>query len=195
MGQPKSGPVFPALRGEHAGEGSKHGVSHAEAMRRDLERAFGIKKIEPYVVERKNKRPLTLYRWKEVREHTNLETELLKETEFTRPVDFHSWRRAFVQKLGDIGLNAQQAQKLAGHADLSAHERYLRNTTRTLVIPSEALPDLTTRVLPQPQPKLEPPDTQSSSISSTPGRTRTCDQWVRKAHSVSNESALFMPIR
>ena len=63
-------------------------------------------------------------------------------------MDFHSWRRKFVQALTDIGLNAQQAQKLAGHADLAAHERYLRNTTRTLVIPSEALPDLTSTVCP-----------------------------------------------
>jgi hypothetical protein len=28
----------------------------------------------------------------------------------------------------------------------------------------------------------------------TPGRIRTCDQWVRNAHTVRDESALFMPI-
>ena len=66
--------------------------------------------------------------------------ELFEETAETRPVDFHSWRRRFVQALADMGMNAQQAQKLAGHADLSAHERYLRTTSKTLVIPAAALP-------------------------------------------------------
>ncbi len=172
-GKPTSGLVFPALRGERAGIGSKTGVSHAEAMRRDLQAAFiAHRKANPNV-------PADILdsfcpakdsaRW----------LELFEETEFTRPVDFHSWRRKFVQALADMGMSAQQAQKLAGHADLSAHERYLRNTTRTLVIPSEALPDLTPRVLPQARPKLENTDSQSSIISGTPGRTRTCDQWVR----------------
>ncbi len=50
-----------------------------------VQRAFGIKKIEPYTVKRKNKRPLTLYKWKEVRKLTERETESLKETEFTSP--------------------------------------------------------------------------------------------------------------
>jgi hypothetical protein len=57
-------------------------------------------------------------------------------------VDFHFWRRRFVQALADAGMSAQQAQKLAGHADLSAHERYLRTTSKTLVIPEAALPQL-----------------------------------------------------
>ena len=66
--------------------------------------------------------------------------ELFEKTEFTRPMDFHSWRRKFVQALADMGMNAQQAQKLAGHSDLAAHERYLRTSARTLQIPSGALP-------------------------------------------------------
>jgi hypothetical protein len=113
----------------------------------------------------------------------------------TRTVDFHSWRRKFVQALADMGMNAQQAQKLAGHADLSAHERYLRSSARTLEIPDEALPDLSSMVLPQVWAKPLAPVTQSSANLSTPGRTRTCDQWVRNAHAVCDESALFMPIR
>lgn len=39
-GEHTSGPVFPALRGKQAGEGTKHGVSHAEAFRRDLGRLW-----------------------------------------------------------------------------------------------------------------------------------------------------------
>lgn len=73
---------------------------------------------------------------------TPRELELLVETEFTRPVDFHSFRRAFCQSLAATGLNAQSACALAGHASLSAHERYLRNTTRTLEIPAAAVPQL-----------------------------------------------------
>lgn len=42
QGKPKAGLVFPALTGKEAGVGPKTGVSHAEALRRDLLRAFGV---------------------------------------------------------------------------------------------------------------------------------------------------------
>jgi len=129
QGRPTSGLVFPALRGKRAGEGIKIGVSHAAGLRRDLSRALGIEAWN--AAEGKFEKPRAM---------TEREHELLKATEFTRPVDFHSWRRRFVQALADMGMNAQQAQKLAGHADLSAHERYLRTTSKTLVIPAAALP-------------------------------------------------------
>lgn len=147
-GRPTSGFVFPVLRGDRVGEAAKPGASHAFAMRRDLRHAFGIDEWREG-------------RWVEAREMTPRERELLEETELTRPVDFHSWRRAFVQALADVGLNAQQAQKLAGHADLSAHERYLHNTTRTLEIPLAALPNLSSRELP----KLSEPAADSSFFS------------------------------
>jgi len=131
QGKPASGLVFPCLRGKRAGEGTKIGVSHADALRRDLARAFGIEVLNT-----------TSGKWEVARDMSDRERELLEETEFTRPVDFHSWRRAFVQALADMGMSAQQAQKLAGHADLSAHERYLRNSTKTLTIPEAALPRL-----------------------------------------------------
>jgi len=156
----KSGLVFPALRGKHAGVGGKTEVSHAEALRRDLKRAFGIESIEPYKVERKNRRPLTLYRWKKVREMTERETELLEETDTTRPVDFHSWRRAFVQAVAGTGMNAQEAHKLSGHSNLAAYQRYL-DTNATLRIPADSLPKLNSTVegfydsfQPAPQPSL-----------------------------------------
>ncbi len=144
-GRHTSGLVFPALRGKHAGVGSKTEVSHAEALRRDLKRAFGIEAIESYKVERKNKRPLTLYKWKKVREMTERETELLEETEATRPVDFHSWRRAFVQAVAGTGMNAQEAHKLSGHSNLAAYQRYL-DTNAMLTIPVDSLPQLTSNV-------------------------------------------------
>ncbi len=133
-------------------------VSHAHAMRRDLQAAFVAHReanatlpaeiLDTFVPA------VGSARW----------LELFEETEFTRPVDFHSWRRKFVQALADMGMNAQQAQKLAGHSDLAAHERYLRTTRDTLTIPDAALPDLTTRVLPQTWAKLEAPDSQPSII-------------------------------
>ncbi len=146
-GKPMSGLVFPVLRDGKRSKvetkGAKHQVSHAAAMRRDLQAAFiAHRKANPDAPAE----ILDLYapaldsaRW----------LELFTKTEFTRPVDFHSWRRKFVQALADIGLNAQQAQKLAGHSDLAAHERYLHSTSKTLTIPAEALPNLLSKELSQ----------------------------------------------
>jgi Phage integrase family len=72
---------------------------------------------------------------------------VFEDTPFTKPVDFHSWRRAYSQALGDAGLSATQIQKGTGHASLSALERYLHNTSKMAVVPAGALP--TIQVLPQ----------------------------------------------
>jgi integrase len=162
QGKPTMGLLFPTLRGKRAGQGEKHGVSHAAAMRRDLQAAFTDYRDE-HAVLGKDALDATVpakdsARWR----------ELFEETEETRPVDFHSWRRRFVQALADMGMNAQQAQKLAGHADLSAHERYLRSSARTLEIPSEALPDLSSRVLPHRWTKPSAPNNESSLFSARP---------------------------
>ncbi|HKO46870.1 MAG TPA: hypothetical protein VJV79_04065 [Polyangiaceae bacterium] len=74
------------------------------------------------------------------------ERELFEDT-FTRPVDFHSWRRACSQALANVGASAQQASTLAGHASLDAHQRYLNNTSKMAEVPAAALPSI--RVLPQ----------------------------------------------
>jgi integrase len=171
QGRQREGLVFPALRGKNAGEGAKQGVSHADAMRRDLRRAFGLDVWN--VGEGK---------WEPTpgRTMTDRERELLEQTEFTRPVDFHSWRRAFVQVLGDIGVNAQQAQKLAGHADLAAHGRYLHNTSRTIEIPAGALPHFEVSL--QPSTELEAQANESSGDPGAPDTSRTCDLRFRKAH-------------
>jgi hypothetical protein len=62
-------------------------------------------------------------------------------------VGFHSWRRAYSQALANAGASAQQAQALAGHASLDAHQRYLHNTAKMAEVPAAALPSI--RVLPQ----------------------------------------------
>lgn len=141
-GQPRSGLVFPTRRGRQPGEARKHST-HAAAFRRDLRRAFGIDALEEVQIVRRDGRPSTRLVWKEARALSERERELLEETEWTRPVDFHSWRRAFNQALADAGVNAQQAQALAGHSSMAAHERYLRNSGKLRELPEAALPRLT----------------------------------------------------
>jgi hypothetical protein len=88
--------------------------SHARAFRRDVRRAFGIEAWDA-----------TKGEFVPVREPTARERELFEPGDYTLPVDWHSWRRAYSQALADAGATAQQASALAGHASLSAHARYL----------------------------------------------------------------------
>jgi len=143
-GRPTTGLLFAARRGEHAGSGPKIGVSHAVAFRRDLRRAFGVDLWDPET--RRFARP-------EDRELSPRERELFEDTPFTKPVDFHSWRRAYSQALANAGASAQQASALAGHASLDAHARYLNNTANMALVPAAALPSI--QVLPQLVAKLE----------------------------------------
>jgi site-specific recombinase XerC len=154
-GEPQSGLEFPALRlgvkrlraGEEVGEGAKIGVSHAKALRRDLERAFAA------AAERGAAEAPTpgSARWRELFEHTS----------HTKRVDFHSWRRAYNQALADADVNAQQAAALAGHADLGAHMLYLQNTSKMRSAPDDALPKLL--------PRAAIVSVVDDSISATPG--------------------------
>jgi integrase len=107
-------------------------MSHANALRRDLQRAFGLEVFRQTGVDRVGN---PVGDWETAREMTQRERVLFTDTEWSRPVDFHSWRRAYNQALADAGVNAQQAQALAGHSSLDAHERYLRNTERARTIP------------------------------------------------------------
>jgi integrase len=136
MGSPREGLVFPRLIGNGAGESGKPGSSYAEELRRDLKRAMGLEVFEP-----------TRFggRWVEAvkpNDYSPRQRELFMECDYTRPVDFHSWRRAFNQALADAGMNAQQAAALAGHASLEAHSKYLRNTAKAATLPAAAVPKL-----------------------------------------------------
>ncbi len=155
-GRPTAGPMFPARRGERASEAAstrdrvaKLKMSHAQAFRRDLMRVFGVEVPKPVVTTRSNGRQLTKTVWKRACDAQGVEVpltprqrELFEETEFTLPVDFHSWRRAFSQALADADVNAQQAAALAGHASLEVHLRYLANASKARAIPDAALPRL-----------------------------------------------------
>jgi hypothetical protein len=128
---PAEGLLFPKRRGEGVGVDGRKRSSHARSFRRDLARVFGIEvwNTETEGFEPAKDRPLTAR-----------ETVLLTETDYTKPVDFHSWRRAFNQALADAGVNSQTSMALAGHSSLKAHERYLRNSDTLRIVPAAALP-------------------------------------------------------
>jgi integrase len=68
--------------------------------------------------------------------------EIHNDSATTRRADFHSFRRAFSTALADAGANVQLASRLAGHADLSAHNRYLMQSEAMKQIPEAAVPQL-----------------------------------------------------
>lgn len=124
-GRPQLGLLFPTRIGERVGE-QRRSFSHAESFRRDLQAAFRAAPAEVAAP-----RPGS-QRW----------AQLFEEGSRTRPVDFHSWRRAYVQALADADVNAQQAAALAGHASLAAHAMYLGGSDRARRLPAGALPNL-----------------------------------------------------
>lgn len=119
--------VFPVRKGSRAGQ-VKRGVCHAGGLRRDLQAAFKAAAALGIEAPAEGSQ-----RW----------LELFEDSEETLRVDFHSFRRGFVQGLGDAGVNAQTAQALAGHASLEAHARYLRNAGKLRELPAAALPQIT----------------------------------------------------
>jgi len=91
-GRPRGGLVFPSRRGDRKGE-AKIKVSHAEAFRRDLARAWGI---EPW-----DAKAGTNGAFVQTRQPTERERVVLDGDEYTLPVDFHGRRRAYSQALAD----------------------------------------------------------------------------------------------
>lgn len=139
-GRPRKGPVFPLIRGDHAGGAREVQDSHAEALRRDLRRALGIERWDPGVGAGERG---PQGRWVPGRAPTAKEKALFEEGRYTLPVDFHSWRRAWSQALKKAGANVQTSAAITGHAsDLRAHGRYLDNPTEAMVVPAGAVPML-----------------------------------------------------
>jgi hypothetical protein len=168
-GRPRAGFLFPVRRGKRAGEQRKAG-SPASALRLDLARALGIVRAISIPTVRSNGRPDVLHRWEPAREMTPRERELLVETEFTRPVEFHSFRRAFKQGLADAGVELQTAMTLSGASDAKTHRRYLQNTAKARQIPVAALPSLSIAHAQTPGPENE-----NALFSSGRSRDRTYD--------------------
>jgi hypothetical protein len=136
------GPSLPGAPREARRFWAKDGRQARRGLRRDLQRVFGLEEWQEKG-----------FTWKRAeRKLTARERELFEDTPFTRPVDFHSWRRAYSQALAVANVSSQQAQALAGHASLDAHSRYLNNTAKMRAAPLDELPKIL--VLPRSVPKL-----------------------------------------
>lgn len=146
QGKPTAGLMFPVRKGKRAGK-LRTDTSIARDIRIDMKRAFGIEVMGRQVITKANGRTDTKYTWRQAREMTARERELLLPKQpYTRPVDFHSFRRGFKQALASGGIDVQQSMKLSGATDLATHARYLRNTRRVEAIPGAAVPDISTAV-------------------------------------------------
>ncbi len=143
VGSPETGLVFPCRRGDDVGATRKQ-VSHAKALRRDLMRAFGVETRSRVSVHRGGGRgeirPLA---WvtKPFASWSRRERELFVDTETTRCVDFHSWRRAASGQLARAGVNEQTAMAFTHHTDAKTHRRYWA-AAQMATLPAEALPNL-----------------------------------------------------
>src|SRR5690606_19138321 len=146
-----------------------HG-SPARSLRRDLARAFGIEELREVPFVRSNGRPDVRREWVRVRDLNPRERELLEETEFTRPVEFHSFRRAFKQALADAGVDLQTAMTLSGATDPKTHGRYLHNTAKARQLPAAALPSFSIG-----HAETSEPENENSGFSGGRDRVRTCD--------------------
>lgn len=120
---PTSGPVFPVTRRPRKGEARlPRGVSFADRLRRNLMIA-GVKR---HPCQQPDVRPTE----KTACCPDFASDPVYKETGWSLPVDFHSFRRAFSTGLAEAGVNAQQAMLLAGQADTRAHSLYVMETEK-----------------------------------------------------------------
>lgn len=69
------------------------------------------------------------------------ECALQSDTARTRRVDFHSFRRAWVDAAARAGVNAQTAMHLTGHTQMATHVKYL-SRSEVLTVPAAMLPAL-----------------------------------------------------
>ena len=83
-----------------------------------------------------------------------------------KPLDFHSFRRAFNTALAVAGVNVQTAMRLAGHRNTATHMRYVQ-LSETLEAPAGALPLLEQKAPALPIALL--PANDSSGFSARPG--------------------------
>lgn len=116
-GKPEAGPVFPVMRGPRKGQAKAGGSSYAKRLRRELGRALDWASIER-------------------------RRELFAETDYSLPVDFHSFRRAFKTALAEAGVATERAMHLSGSTDPKVHARYVMATKAMRVLPEAAVPRL-----------------------------------------------------
>lgn len=128
-GKPETGFLFPKVKGEVGEQRSK--TSLADALRRDLARAFGLEVYDP---KEKSYVPNPQAKW------TQRQIALLKGTDEYLPVDFHSGRRAFCQAVDNSDASETDKKGLSNHATESARKLYLRNGGKAIAFPEGALP-------------------------------------------------------
>jgi hypothetical protein len=105
-----------------------------------------------------------------------------------RPLDFHSFRRAYNTALADANVNMQTAMRLAGHRNAFTHMRYVMRTAR-LAAPTAALPTLhnlgTARAFIPAASIRDGADPQSSNGTPTDGQDAVFSAVQRSLHSAS----------
>ncbi len=147
-GEPTHGPVFPSRRGARAGQAKGAENSYAKRLRRGLWRA-GVVRLATVEIPATQARKLGLSllgpgsrtdKSDPLTRAPNPSDPIYFETASTLPVDFHSFRRAFVSALAESGTNIQHAMHLSAHADPKVHMRYAMNTAAMQQIPAAALP-------------------------------------------------------
>jgi integrase len=141
-GKPIAGPV---RIGARAGEMKHRSPGYADRLRRDLAKA-GVFRLPPVlrpaprpgrrndIAEKKTTKPEKMI------PAPNPRDPLYFETPSSRPVDFHSFRRAFATALARTNVNTQRAVRLAGHADAKTHLKYVADAPEMRTIPEAALP-------------------------------------------------------
>jgi hypothetical protein len=106
---------------------------------------------------------------------------LFFETATTRPVDFHSFRRAFNTALARADVNVQKAMALAAHSDVKTHMRYVMKTKAMRTIPEAALPTLPLGLAVQSsQPETIADGAEKKVEEFQPRKIRTCDLRLRR---------------
>lgn len=118
-GDPVSGPVFPIRRGANLGaRKTGKGISYAKALRDALWEARIYRPLPGFETAKGDAR----------KKFCALQTD----TDESRAVDFHSFRRKFVTALANSGLNLQTSMALAGHSDPATHARYIQEGALTV---------------------------------------------------------------
>jgi integrase len=167
-GCPPAGPVFPVRRGPRAGERKQGKISYADQLREALWKAGIVRPMAGFQEAQQAWRATGEYVAREAAElrasglsgralaralapaRAALQEaedairrccEIQAGSEDLRPLDFHSFRRAFATGLAAAGLNVQTSMQLAGHRNSSTHMRYVRQI-EVLEIPTDALPKL-----------------------------------------------------
>jgi integrase len=158
-GSPTAGPVFPVRKGPRAGKRKQGKTSYAWHLREALWLAGIVRPLDGFEKARAAWQAAQAELERAVSrraERTELDARIAAATaaegrarklcliqagsEDYKPLDFHSFRRAFATGLADAGVNVQQAMALAGHRTASTHMRYVR-ITEVLEVPTAALPN------------------------------------------------------